>query len=97
MLCVVLATVMGGEVGAVVVMGRVVVSGRVGRAEMVEESGEASRVESERAFVEDEATGLLDGGPLVNWFPGGLAVARSDCGGGQGWAWPIEEVGWATG
>ncbi len=93
MLFVVLAAVMGGEVGAVVVMGRVAVSERVGRAEVVEESAEASRIESERAFVEDEATGLVDGGPSACWFPGGAAVARSDCGAGQGWARPIEEVG----
>ena len=97
MLFVVLAAAMGGEARAVVVMGRVVVSERVGRAEMVEESAEASRVESERASVEDEATGLVDGGPSACWFPGGFAVARSDCGTCQGGARPIEEVGWATG
>ena len=39
MLFVVLAAVMGGEAPAVVVMGRVVVSERVGKAEMVERAG----------------------------------------------------------
>ena len=92
MLFVVLAAVMGGEARAVVVMGRVVVSERVGKEEKAVES-EALRFESEGAFLEDEVTGLVDSGPLVFWFPSGSAVARSDCGAGQGWAWPIEEVG----
>jgi RHS repeat-associated protein len=82
MLFVVFAAVMGGEARAVVVMGRSVVSKRVGRAETVEERAEALRVESERAFLgavlEVEEVGLEDGGPLALWFPGGSAVARSD-------------------
>jgi RHS repeat-associated protein len=86
MLFVILAAVMGGEARAVVVMGRAEVSERVGKAEMVEEraeekASEALRVESERAFLEvEEVAGLEDAGPLALWFPGGLAVARSDCG-----------------
>jgi hypothetical protein len=40
-----------------------------------------------------ETAGFVDGGPLVCWFPGGFAVARSDCDPGQDGAWPIEEVG----
>ncbi len=79
MLFVIFAAVMGGEARAVVVMGRVEVSERAGRAETVEERAEALRVESERAFLEDEAAGLVDGWPLALWFPGGSAVARSDC------------------
>jgi RHS repeat-associated protein len=79
MLLVILAAVMGGEARAVVVSGRAVVSERDGRAEMVEKRADALRVESERAFLEDEAAGLVDGWPLALWFPGGLAVARSDC------------------
>jgi RHS repeat-associated protein len=80
MLLVILAAVMGGEALAVVVMGRAVVSERVGKEEMVERESEALRVESERAFLgAGEVTGLVDGGPLVCWFPGGSAVARSFC------------------
>ena len=91
MLFVILAAVMGGEARAVVVMGREEVSQRDGKEEKAVES---MRVESERAFLgAGEVTGLVDGGPLVFWFPSGSAVARSDCGGGQGWARPIEEVG----
>ena len=88
MLLVILAAVMGGEARAVVVMGRAEVSERVGKAEIVEgESEDASRGASLGAFLEaEEATGLVDGGPLVCWFPGGAAVARSDCGDGQGGA-----------
>jgi len=93
MLFVVLAAAMGGEAREVVVMGRVVVSERVGEVEKAEREPEALRFESEGAFLEDEATGLVDGGPLVCWFPGGSAVARSDCGAGQGGARLIEEVG----
>jgi RHS repeat-associated protein len=85
MLFVILAAVMGGEARAVVVMGRVVVSERGGKAETVEERAEALRVESERAsrgavLEVQKAAGLVDAGPLALWFPGGLAVARSDCG-----------------
>jgi RHS repeat-associated protein len=85
MLFVILAAVMGGEARAVVVMGRAVVSERVGRAETVEKRAEALRVESERAprvaaLEVQKAAGLMDDGPLALWFPGGLAVARSDCG-----------------
>jgi hypothetical protein len=91
MLFVVLAAVMGGEARAVVVMGQVVVSERVGKEEKAVES---MRVESERAFLgAGEVTGLVDSGPLVLWFPGGFAVARSDCDAGQGGARLIEEVG----
>ena len=91
MLFVVLAAAMGGEAREVVVMGRVVVSERVGKEEKAVES---MRVESERALLgAGEVTGLVDGGPLVCWFPGGSAVARSDCGAGQGGARLIEEVG----
>ena len=83
MLFVILAAVMGGEARAVVVMGRAVVSERVGKAEAGEM--EALRVESDRAsrgaFLEvEEVAGLEDAGPLALWFRGGLAVARSDCG-----------------
>jgi len=81
MLFVILAAVMGGEARAVVVTGRAVVSERDGRAEMVAKGVEALRVESERASRgADEAVGLVDAGPLALWFPGGSAVARSDCG-----------------
>jgi hypothetical protein len=90
MLFVVLAAVMGGEARAVVVMGREVME-RVGKEEKAVES---MRVESERAFLgAGEVTGLVDSGPLVLWFPGGFAVARSDCDAGQDGARPIEEVG----
>ncbi|RFC46706.1 MAG: hypothetical protein DVB22_003289, partial [Verrucomicrobia bacterium] len=80
MLFVVLAAVMGGEARAVVVMGRVVVSERGGKAETVErESEDALRGASREVVPEvEEATGLVDGGPLECWFPGGVAVARSD-------------------
>ena len=44
MLFVILAAVMGGEARAVVVMGPVVVSERVGRAEMLERASEATRL-----------------------------------------------------
>jgi RHS repeat-associated protein len=89
MLFVILAAVMGGEARAVVVMGRAVVSERVVGAEMVEERAEALRIESERASrgmvrEVEEVAGLVDAGPLVLWFPGGLAVARSDCLSGTG-------------
>jgi RHS repeat-associated protein len=81
MLFVILAALMGGEARAVVVTGREVVSERCGKAEMVEKRAEALRVESERAFPEvEEVAGLEGAGPLALWFPGGLAVARSDCG-----------------
>ncbi|MFN5961149.1 MAG: RHS repeat-associated core domain-containing protein [Verrucomicrobiota bacterium] len=85
MLFVILAALMGGEARAVVVVGRAVVSERVGKAETVEERAEALRVESERAsrgaFLDArKAAGFVDAGPLMCWFPGGLAVARSDCG-----------------
>jgi RHS repeat-associated protein len=85
MLFVVFAAVMGGEARAVVVMGRSVVSKSVGRAETVEERAEALRIESERASrgmvrEVEEVAGFVDAGPLVLWFPGGSAVARSDCG-----------------
>ena len=96
MLLVILAAVMGGEARAVVVMGPVEVSRRVGKAE--EKAAEALRVESDRAsrgaFLEvEEVAGLEDADPLALWFRGGLAVARSDCGAGQGGARPIEAVG----
>jgi RHS repeat-associated protein len=76
---------MGGEARAVVVVGRVAVSERDGKAETLEKRAEALRVESERAFLGaalevQKAAGLMDDGPLALWFPGGLAVARSDCG-----------------
>ncbi|RFC46917.1 MAG: hypothetical protein DVB22_003247 [Verrucomicrobia bacterium] len=94
MLFVILAAVMGGEARAVVVMGRVVVSERVGEVEKVEREPEALPSVLLGAVPEvEETSGFVDGGPLECWFPGGLAVARSDCGGGQGWARPIEEVG----
>jgi len=95
MLFVILAAVMGGEARAVVVTGRALVIERVGSAEMVErESEEALRGASLGAFLEaEEATVLVDGGPLVFWFPSGSAVARSECGAGQDGARPIEEVG----
>jgi hypothetical protein len=66
-----------------------------GRAETVErESEDALRGASREVVPEvEKATGLVGGGPLVCWFPGGLAVARSDCGAGQRGARPIEEVG----
>ena len=95
MLFVILAAIMGGEARAVVVMGRVVMSERVGKEETVErESEDALRGASLGAFREArKAAGLVDGAPLVLWFPGGSAVARSDCGAGQSGARPIEEVG----
>ena len=82
MLFVMLAAVMGGEARAVVVSGREVVSERVGKEE---KASEALRVESERAsrgavLEVQKAAGLVDAGPLALWFPGGSAVARSDCG-----------------
>jgi hypothetical protein len=85
MLFVILAAVMGGEARAVVVTGREAVSEWDGRAETVERRAEALRVESERAsrgaFLEvQKAAGFVDAGPLMCWFPGGSAVARSDCG-----------------
>ncbi|MFN5962932.1 MAG: hypothetical protein ACK5CW_15755, partial [Verrucomicrobiota bacterium] len=85
MLFVILAALMGGEARAVVVVGRAVVSERVGKAEMLERASEALRVESERPYLgaaleARKAAGLVDAGPLALWFPGGLAVARSDCG-----------------
>jgi RHS repeat-associated protein len=85
MLFVILAAAMGGEARAVVVTGRVVVSERGGKAETVEKWAETLRVESERAprvaaLEVQKAAGLMDDGPLALWFPGGLAVARSDCG-----------------
>jgi len=95
MLFVILAAIMGGEARAVVVMGRSVVIEWDGRAETVErESEDALRGASREVVPEvEKATGLVGGGPLVCWFPGGLAVARSDCGAGQRGARPIEEVG----
>ena len=81
MLFVILAAVMGGEARAVVVM-----SERDGNAEETAAKGvEALRVESERAFLGavlevEEVAGFVDAGPLEFWFPGGSAVARSDCG-----------------
>jgi RHS repeat-associated protein len=85
MLFVILAAVMGGEARAVVATGRAVVSERVGRAETVEKWAETLRVESERTFLGaalevQNAAGLEGAGPLALWFPGGSAVARSDCG-----------------
>jgi hypothetical protein len=85
MLFVILAAVMGGEARAVVVTGRAVVSERVGKEETLEKRAEALRVESERAsrvavLEVQKAAGLVDAGPLALWFPGGSAVARSDCG-----------------
>jgi len=85
MLFVILAALMGGEARAVVVTGRAVVSERVGKEETLEKRAEALRVESERAFLGaalevQKAAGFVDAGPLEFWFPGGLAVARSDCG-----------------
>jgi hypothetical protein len=95
MLFVVLAAVMGGEARAVVVTGRVEISEWDGRAEIVErELEDALRGASREVVPEvEEVAGLEDAGPLVNWFPDGSAVARSDCGAGQGGARPIEEVG----
>jgi RHS repeat-associated protein len=89
MLFVILTAVMGGEARAAVGMGRVVVMERVGKAE--EKAVEALRVESERAFLgADEATGLVDGGPLVLWFPGGVAVARTFCDADEALEWDGE-------
>jgi RHS repeat-associated protein len=85
MLFVILAAVMGGEARAVVVTGRSVVIERFGKEETLEKRTEALRVESERAsrvavLEVQKAAGLVDAGPLALWFPGGSAVARSDCG-----------------
>jgi len=86
MLFVILAAVMGGEARAVVVTGRAVVSERVGKAETLEKrASEALRVQPEGAFLGaalevEEVAGLENAGPLALWFPGGVAVARSDCG-----------------
>jgi hypothetical protein len=81
MLFVILAAVMGGEARAVVVTGRAVVSEWVGRVETVEKEC-ASFPGATLGMVREaeEVAGLEDGGPLALWFPGGLAVARSDCG-----------------
>jgi hypothetical protein len=93
MLFVILAAVMGGEARAVVVTGRAAVSERVGKVAM-ERRVEDLRGASRRVAPEvEEAAGLADAGPLEFWFPSGSAVARSDCGGGQGGARPIDEVG----
>ena len=78
MLFVILAAVMGGEARAVVAAGRAVVTERVGKVAMervVENLPGASR-----AVVQEtrKAVGLADADPLACWFPGGLAVARSD-------------------
>ncbi|MFN7287329.1 MAG: RHS repeat-associated core domain-containing protein [Verrucomicrobiota bacterium] len=74
----ILAAVMGGEARAVVVTGRAEVSERVGRAETVEKEC-ASFPGATRGMVrEAEVAGLEDAGPLGLWFPGGVAVARSD-------------------
>jgi RHS repeat-associated protein len=83
MLFVILASVMGGEARAVVVTGRSVVIERFGKEETLEKRTEALRVESERAFLGavlevQKAAGFVDAGPLALWFPGGVAVARSD-------------------
>jgi RHS repeat-associated protein len=85
MLFVILAAVMGAEARAVVVMGRAEVSEWVGKDEKAAKGAEALRVESERAFLGavlevEEVAGFVDAGPLEFWFPGGSAVARSDCG-----------------
>jgi len=85
MLFVILAAVMGGEARAVVVTGRSVVIERFGKEETLEKRTEALRVESERAsrvavLEVQKAAGFVDAGPLGLWFPGGFAVARSDCG-----------------
>jgi RHS repeat-associated protein len=87
MLFVILAAVMGGEARAVVVTGRAVVSEWDGRAETVEKWAETVEKEcasfpgATRGMVREAevAAGLEDAGPLACWFPGGLAVARSDC------------------
>ena len=80
MLFVIFAAVMGGEARAAVVMGRVEVSEGVEKAAVARESG-ALRIVL-RGTIEDAeaAAGVLNAGPLVCWFPGGSAVARSDCG-----------------
>jgi RHS repeat-associated protein len=77
MLFVILAAIMGGEARAVVVMGRSVVIEWDGRAETVErESEDALRGASREVVPEvEKATGLVGGGPLVCWFPGGSAWA----------------------
>ena len=75
MLFVILAAVMGGEARAVVVMGRAVVSERVGRAEE-KESEDTLRGASEGVAPEvQKAAGFVDAGPLGLWFPGGSAWA----------------------
>jgi RHS repeat-associated protein len=80
MLFVILAAVMGGGARAVVVMGRAVVMERVVDAAVVERVEEDLRGASRGVTPEvEEAAGLADAGPLACWFPGGLAVARSDC------------------
>ena len=80
MLFVILAAVVGGEARAVVVMGRVAVMERVVDAAVVERAVE-NLPGASRAVVQEtrKAAGLVDAGPLACWFPGGLAVARSDC------------------
>ncbi len=81
MVFVILAAVMGGEARAVVVMGRPGMVERVGKVEAMERESEDVRSASRGAVLEvEEAAGLEDAGPLVCWFPCGLAVARSDCG-----------------
>jgi hypothetical protein len=74
-----------------VVSGREVVTEKIGEKEWAEKP---LPVASPGAVPEVwEAERLVDAGPLVNWFPGRLVVARSDCGAGQGGARPIEGVG----
>ena len=88
MLFVILAAVMGGEARAVVVMGREVMSERVGKEETVEgESEDPLRGDSREVVREArKAAGLVDGAWRVWWFPAGVVVARADCGAGQGGA-----------
>jgi len=81
MLFVILAAVMGGEARAGVVMGRAVVSERVGNESAAVERAVENLSGASRAVVQEarKAVGLADADPLACWFPGGLAVARSDC------------------
>jgi hypothetical protein len=82
-LFVVLAAVMGGEARVVVTAGRVVVSERVGKEEAETAAGGAPGASRGAVPEVEEVAGLEDAGPLALWFPGGLAVARSECGDGQ--------------
>ena len=70
----------GGGVDRAVVMGRI--------GEVKEKESEVLRVASRGADLEvEEEADSADAGPLGCWLPGGLAVARSDCGTDEALVW----------